>query len=155
MRLAEPATRQVKIRVGEELHRELEERADRWGAPLSAVIVELLKQALYEQDREGGPVMQELTRVWQAAFLRGLGQGARARDLADQSPDAAVHDVFAYRVGVAAGQDALLAAQPLGEFKPGATAAEVQQFFDTLDFFARAAARGADIKSRDHGGDET
>ena len=62
--------------------------------------------------------------------------------------DAALRDFFAFKTGLHAANDALLALAPF-EVGPEATAEQVNTYLDAIDFFARAAARGATIKSRD------
>src|SRR5688572_5210632 len=99
------AQMQFKLRMPDPLRAAIEESARRGGTSLNNEIVKRLELSFRQEEQVGGPEVQELTRLWQAAFLRGLALGARARDLADQSPSAALRDVFAYRSAVHAGTD--------------------------------------------------
>jgi hypothetical protein len=136
-----PETIQVGLRLKEPLRAALENAASQRGVSMNAEIVRRL-EASFEQ--AGGPEVQELTRLWQAAFLRGLGLGARALGLPEQEAGAALRDPFGYRTAVHAGTDALLAAQP----KPEAdmTPEQMAEFQRLTDMFAGFAARGAAIK---------
>ena len=64
--------------------------------------------------------MQELIRLWVAAFLRGGALGARAQDHPEWGADQWLSDPFAFKAAVHAGQDALLAAGPSADYRADA-----------------------------------
>jgi hypothetical protein len=134
------------MRTTRETRERLEASARASGRSLVQEVEHLVEEGLAKQEQAGGAVVQELARLWHAAFLRGLSLGARARNLpAEQDPSELLRDPLVYRTAVHAGTDALLAAQPL-EFEPDAGPAEIKQFLEMLDQFSCAAARGAPIK---------
>jgi hypothetical protein len=133
------------LRLKGSLKQALEAAAQRRGHSLNGEINRRLEETCREEAAVGGPAMQEIVRLWVAAFLRGGGLGARAQDHPEWSIDRWLLDPFAYRAAVHAGTDALLAAQPQ-EYKDSADPAAVAEFERLLDFFAKAASRGATIR---------
>jgi hypothetical protein len=142
------AVRPFQLRMREQLHDALARDAARHMRSLNAEIVDRLEASYAEQEQTGGPEIQKLVRIWREAFLRGLSLGARAHDLPDQSPAAALRDVFAQRTALHLANDEVLRALPL-EFRPDADLVEIRKYLEMLDGFARALSRGADIKVRE------
>ena len=133
------------LRMPGSLKQLLEEAAQRRGCSLNAEINRRLADSFQEQAAVGGAAVQELLRLWVAAFLRGGGLGARAQDHPEWGPDEWLADPFAYRAAVHAGQDALLAAGPSVEHRD-ADPEQLPEYNRLQDFFARAVARGAAVK---------
>jgi hypothetical protein len=127
----------------------VEQSAARTGNSLNSEIVERLERSFAREEQDGGREMQQLTRLWQSAFLRGLLLGGRVRELPEGDYDAALRDPFAFRTAFHSANDAVLASRPTTEFKPDRSPEEITKFFEMLDVFARLTARGAIITSKD------
>jgi len=133
---------QFKFRISEELRTRLQQAADARGASLNSEISRRLEASFEGEDQAGGPGVQEVVKLWHAAFLRGLGLGARAIGVNDL--DAALRDPFVYRAGQLAGNDALDAVQPKPDVE--ISPEDLAEFRRLNDVFARLTLQGAAIK---------
>ena len=145
----EDATEQMapfSLRLKGSLRQALETAAARRGTSVNTEINSRLEQSFRGEEAVGGAAMQELIRLWVAAFLRGGALGARAQDHPEWGPDQWLSDPFAFKAAVHAGQDALLAAGPSADYRADADPEQLQQYLRLQDFFARAVARGGAVK---------
>ena len=108
--------RPFQLRLRARLHDALAQDAARHARSLNGEIHARLEASYAEQEQTGGPEVRRLVRIWREAFLQGLRIGARAHDLPDQSPAAALQDLFAQRTALHLANDEVLRALPL-EFR--------------------------------------
>jgi hypothetical protein len=134
----------LNARTTKGIYQKLRAAAEINGRSLVQEVESRIEQSFHE-DAHTPPEIRELTRVWEAAFLRGLGLGARARELRENLPAATLRDLFAFRTAAIAAHEAVLSMHPV-EFRPDATPAEIAKWWEMLDLFARATARGGQVK---------
>ena len=138
----------VSLRVTEEARAQLGTVAAARGRSLAAEVEARLEASLQTEDQAGGHEIVGLARIWTEAFRRGLALGAKVCGL--PTADDALRSSDAYAVAVHFAADALLAAGPF-ELPPDLTREQLEQVREAqqlIDFFARAAARGASVKIR-------